>query len=144
MPLLKIGSSTYNDKTTPVYLMQGNATRDAENKPVNGKDHAVVGVAAAEDKQGNTVFVSLNGWGKLARYVRSIERGDNILAVGRLKTREYQGRAYYDLDADFLCKNGAGFTCSAETPPMGELPEFGGGDPAGGFAEIEEDGELPF
>jgi len=148
MPMLKIGTSVYNDKATPVYLMQGNATKDAESKPINEKHHAVVGIAAAEDAQGNTIYVSLNGWGKMADLVLPIQKGDGVLAIGRLKEREYQGKKYYDLDASFVCMNGAGIaaavTYSAPPPDMGDLPDFGGGAPAGDFSEIEEDGELPF
>ena len=152
MPMLKIGVSTYNDTPSPVYLMQGNATRDAEDKPVNGKDHAVVGIAAAEDKNGNTVYVNLNGWRQLCHAVRGIRKGDSILAVGKLKKREYNGRDYYALDADFVCKSGAGLGAS-EIGGMGELPDFTpatGGvsvsaeDFNDGFTEIADDGELPF
>ena len=151
MPLLKIGTSTYDDKTTPVYLMQGNTTRDAEDKPVNGKDHAVVGVAASEDAAGNTIYVNLNGWRKEYDAVRAIRKGDSILAVGRLKKREYNGKSYYDLDADFVCKSGTGLcddgvTYSAPLPEVGDLPGFDDAPAVGadGFAEVEEDGELPF
>ncbi|MBQ9458304.1 MAG: hypothetical protein IJU66_00040 [Oscillospiraceae bacterium] len=148
MPMLKIGVSTYNDKKTPVYLAQGNATRDAENKPVNGKDHAVVGIAAAEDARGNTIYVNLNGWRNQFGEVMGVRKGDSVLVIGRFKKREYNGKDYYDLDVDFICKTGAGIgdavTYSAPPPDMGDLPDFGGGAPAGDFSEIEEDGELPF
>jgi|GEM_PF-1237514 len=144
MPMIKVGASTYNDAATPIYLMQGNATRDAEDKPVKNMAHAVVGIAAAEDKNGDTVYVNLNGWRQNYAAVRNIRKGDSILAVGRFKKREYNGKDYYDLDADFVCKCGAGLTGG---DGMGELPDFGDSAPSGdpsGFAEIEEDGELPF
>lgn len=153
MPLFKIGASLYNGKTTPIYLMQGNTTRDAEDKPVNGKDHAVVGVAASEDSAGHAIYVNLNGWRQQYETVLSIRKGDSILAVGRLKKREYNGKDYYDLDADFVCKSGAGFgeaPVSVYGPPdgdMGELPDIdvgGAVQTEDGFAEIEKDGELPF
>ena len=144
MPMVKVGTSTYNGTSTPVYLMQGNAVRDAEDKPVNGKDHAVVGIAALEDKDGKTVFVTLNGWRQNYAAVRNIRKGDSILAVGRFKKREYNGKDYFDLDADFVCKSGAGLIGG---DGVGDLPDFdsgGGNDDPSGFAEIEEDGELPF
>ena len=152
MPLIKIGVSTYNDAQTPVYLLQGNATRDAEDKPVNGKDHCVVGVAAAEDKFGGPIYVNINGWRQMSGAVRAIVKGDSVLAIGRLKVREYNGRKYYDLDADFLCRSGAGLLGAAD---VGELPHFspaGGGVPVSaegfddGLSELPDDGdgELPF
>lgn len=152
MPMLKIGASHYDGKVTPIYIMQGNATRDAEDKPVNGKDHAVVGIAATEDAQGDTVYVNLNGWRNMRDTVISVQKGDSVLAVGRLKKREYNGRDYYDLDADFVCKNGAGFgeavRYDGPPPSFGELPGLDDAPPVGadGFAEVSEegDGELPF
>ena len=149
MPMIKVGTSSYGDTVSPVYMMQGNATRDAEYKPVNGKDHAVVGIAASEDSNGKTVFVSLNGWRGHYRDVMAIQKGDSILAFGRLKVREWEGRKYYDLDADFVVKSGV---MSLDAPPVDlpdDLPEF---TPAAegvtvsgpGFADLEDDGELPF
>lgn len=138
MPLFKIGQTVYNGKPQSVYLMQGSATRDAEDKPVNGRDHAVVGVAAAQDSAGNTVYVNLNGWRGSYPHVLAVRKGDSILAVGTLKQREYNGRTYYDLDADFVAKSGAGFSDAG----------FGGGGgdgaPAPEFYEEEDDGQLPF
>ena len=160
MPMVKIGQDTYNDVTTPIYLMQGMATRDAEDKPVNDTDHAVVGIAAAEDKDGNTVYVNLNGWRDNYGIVRRICKRDSVLAIGKLTTREINGRVYYDLNADFVALNGAGFlgSVSADEPPkfkpagrpvgvsaedfddgLGDLPD------AEGFTELNDDGgELPF
>lgn len=149
MPMIKVGTSSYGDTVSPVYMMQGNATRDAEYKPVNGKDHAVVGIAASEDSNGKTVFVSLNGWRGHCRDVMAIQKGDSILAFGRLKVREWNNQKYYDLDADFVVKSGV---MNLDAPPVDlpdDLPAF---TPAAegvtvsgpGFAELEDDGELPF
>ena len=150
MPMVKIGQDTYNDVTTPVYLMQGMATRDAEDKPVNDVAHAVVGIAAAEDKDGNTVYVNLNGWRDNYGIVRRICKRDSVLAIGKLTTHEHNGRTYYDLNADFVALNGAGFVGSvgADEPPKfkpaGRPVDVGADDFDGGFSEIADDGELPF
>ena len=108
MPFLKIGQSTFNNETSAVMLLQGNATRDAESRPINGKDHTQVSIAAGEDKNGNTLYITLNGWRQSAELVGAVKKGDSVLAIGRLKTREYNGNIYNDLDADFLVGNGAG------------------------------------
>lgn len=144
MALIKIGKTSYNGTEQPVYLMTGGATRDAEDKPVNGKDHCVVGIAAAEDAQGKTIYVNLNGWRGAAAFVRAIQKGDSILAVGALKSRDYNGNTYWDLDADFVAKSGAGLSPFGEADFGGApLPDFGGAAD-GGFEEIPDDGELPF
>lgn len=108
MPFIKIGQSTFNNETSAVMLLQGKATRDAENRPVNGKEHTQVSIAAGEDKSGNELYITLNGWRQNAELVGAIKKGDSILAIGRLKTREYNGNIYNDLDADFLIGNAAG------------------------------------
>lgn len=123
MPFIKIGQSTYNNVTVPVMLLQGGATRDAESRPVNGKDHAQVSIAAGEDKEGNPMYITLNGWGSMAQTILRIKKADNILAVGRLKTREYNGNIYNDIDADFVVKHGAGFEWSVDDLPDPETLE---------------------
>lgn len=144
MALIKIGKTSYNGAEQPIYLMTGGATRDAEDKPINGKDHCVVGIAASEDAQGKTVYVNLNGWRSAAPFVRAIQKGDSILAVGALKSREHNGNTYWDLDADFVAKSGAGLSTFSDVDFGGaSLPDFGGAE-NNGFEEIPDDGELPF
>ena len=102
MPMIKIGKTYYNDEERPIYLIQGNATRDGEDAPVKGKDHGKVSLAAAQTQGGDTIFVTVNGWRSRAGEVASIRKMDSVLAIGVLKKREYEGRYYYDLDADFV------------------------------------------
>ena len=135
MALIKIDTTTFNNAEVPVYLASGTATRDAEDKPVNGKEHSVVGIAATKDSSGNTVYINLNGWRDSAPLVRAICKGDNILAIGALKKRVYNERDYYDLDVNFVAKSGAGLTSSGV--------DFGGCAELG-FEEIPDTGELPF
>lgn len=147
MSLTKLGTKYYQGQERPVYLLCGNATRSAEDRPVNGNNHAQVGIAAVERKDGTTTFINLNGWRGNYRDVLSIRKGDCILAVGELKEREYNGKKYYDLDADFVARSGAGLSSSGRD--MAADPAF---TPAAegvtvsgpGFAELEDDGELPF
>lgn len=140
MPMLKIGASYYNGEERPVYLLQGNATRDGEWAPVNGKDHGKVSVAAAQTPNGDTIFVTINGWREKAKDVAAILKMDSVLAVGVLKARDYNDKKYYDLDADFICVSGL----SPDTPlPAGSRT----GNPVGvAFTEPPDDepGELPF
>ncbi len=142
MPMIKVGTNHYNGKESPVYLLQGNATRDGEWAPVNGKDHGKVSVAAAQDATGDTIFVTVNGWREKAVDVADVRKMDSVLAVGTLKVREYNGKKYYDLDADFICLSGVSaagadrgcnateYPTASSEPQLGELPD--------------EAGELPF
>lgn len=146
MPLIKIGKAYYNDEERPIYLLQGNATKDAEWAPVNDKPHAKVSVAAQESLDGGTLFVNVNGWRAQADQVAKITKRDSILAIGVLRKREYNDKFYYDLDADFVALSGAGLTdrsgytaqssSSAPTQPA----------TTGGFTDLGDvdDGDLPF
>ena len=142
MAMIKIGARYYNGSETPIYLIQGNATRDAENAPIKGKPHAKVSVAAATLKDESTLFVTVNGWRDRAEEVAVICKMDSVLAIGALKKREYNGNFYYDLDADFIITSGG--ICGAVSAPhstgsagIPDLPDF---------EELPDDadGELPF
>lgn len=136
MAMIKIGERSYNGRTSAVYLLQGTAVRDAENKPVRGAAHAAVSVAAVEKEEGTT-YVTLNGWRSRADDVTAIRKQDSVLAIGALKTREYEGRTYYDLDADFVVRSGAGLGGGEDyMPPSTDR-----------YDEIlpdDDPGELPF
>ena len=138
--LVKLGNTYYNGKARPVYLLQGNAIRDGEDAPVNGKDHAKVSVAAARTEDDKTVFVTVNGWRDRAAEVASIQKMDSVLVIGVLKKREYNGNFYYDMDADFVAISGSriGHSSTAQSYSSPALPEQE-------FAELDDDdGELPF
>ena len=150
MALIKIGTDFFKGRETPVYLMAGTATRDAETRAAGSNALASVGIAAVKKKDGTTVYVNLNGWRNHVREVAAVRKLDSIIAVGTLKEREYNGKKYYDLDADFVCRSGAGLTVGGEAGdlpgvfPAGAPVDVGAEDFNDGFAEIEEDGELPF
>lgn len=137
MPMIKIGKTYYNDEERPIYLIQGNAVRDGEDAPVKGKDHGKVSLAASQTPNNDTIFVTVNGWRSRAGEVAAIRKMDSVLAIGVLKKREYEGRYYYDLDADFVSVSGAGggrrVSASMAAPDLAELEEL-----------VDEDGQLPF
>ena len=142
MALFKIGETWYNDVSKPMYLLQGNATKDGENAPVNGKDHGRVSVAAHTTKDGDTIYVTVNGWRRRAAEVAAVRKGESVFAIGPMNVREYNGRNYYDLDADFLSVSGAGVgkqIRSAAGGPAQFVP------PTVDYGLIEEDdAQLPF
>lgn len=135
MPMVKIGKTFYNDQSKDVYLVCGNAARDAEMFDAKGKDLAKVTVAAQEREDGNTLFVRLCGWRGKAKDVAAVRKMDCVLAVGALSKSEYNEKTYYDLDVDFISVSGV--------KRGGAAQDFSA--PAG-FDEIDElgDGELPF
>ena len=108
MPMLKIGTSYYKQSPRPIYLIQGNAIRDGEYAPIQGKPHGKVAVAADQTKDGESVFITLNGWRDKADQVAGVKKMDSILAVGVLKTKTLGGVTYHDMDVDFVGISGMG------------------------------------
>lgn len=108
MAMLKIGVSYYKQMPRPVYLIQGNAIRNGEYAPIQGKPHGKAAVAADQTKNGESVFVTLNGWRDKADQVARIKKMDSILAIGVLKTKTLGSATYYDMDVDFVGISGMG------------------------------------
>jgi hypothetical protein len=144
MPLFKVGTTTnQNGEVQQVYMMQGNAVRDAETKEINAKQMAKVSIAAAE-KDGATVFVTLQGWRYKAADVARIKKMDSVLAFGVLKSRTYNERTYWEMDADFVTVSGVKPSINFAGHAPVSAGDFNDSD-AGEFAPIDdEDCELPF
>ncbi len=149
MALFKIGKTFYNGQPRNNYLLQGRACRDAENCPLNGKDHCRVSVAAMQLEDGTTIFVSVHGWRERAIEVEVVEKGDSVFAIGTLSVREHNGTTYYDLDAEYIACSSHPKSARAVTRGVDvSAADFGDtdNDPVlPPFAEIEEeDAHLPF
>lgn len=145
MPLIKFGKTYYNGEERAIYILQGNATRDGEECPINDKPHAKVSVAAQGREDGSTLFITVNGWRDRAEQIAAIRKLDSVLAIGVLKKREYNGKDYWDMDADFVAISGAGIL-GADITTAGSYNGFGSSSGPGCFSELEsvDDGDLPF
>lgn len=117
MPMLKIGTSYYKQMPRPIYLIQGNAIRNGEYAPIQGKPHGKVAVAADQSRDGESTFVTLNGWREKAEQVADVKKMDSVLAIGVLKSKTLGGITYYDMDVDFLGISGMRLDQFAETDP---------------------------
>ena len=119
-------------------LVIARATNDGDIRVTgSGKEVGNISVRAYGRKDGTAAFLTVKGWGKLARQISAMVKGDRVVAAGRLESREYNGKTYVDLVAEYVWD-----TCSGKTP---NFPIQGGVDvSASDFSEIPEDGELPF
>lgn len=79
----------------------GNLGKDVELKDVNGKTVASFSVA---DKSGfgqnqQTNWYSVNIWDGLAKtnFVDYLNKGQQVMVVGELSTREYNGKTYLEI-----------------------------------------------
>ena len=122
-------------------MVCGNATRDAELKTVGEKNTTVckTGLAIGKHKDTTTIFVNVVAWRGLAHVLANVRKGDAVAVWGRMtEPREYNGKTYQDLQADWIGVASAG---SASAPPP---PAYKPQD-TGAFTELPEDVPvLPF
>jgi single-stranded DNA-binding protein len=136
-----IGKDFFKGQEFTIYMVCAKAARDGEYKAFDsGKTKGSVCVKAKESADGTPMWVDVSAWGHEAAIPAGAKKGDPIFAIGQLREREYNGKKYYDLNADFLSVAGSS-TGTPPKPPHSAAPAASTGD----FAEIgEEDGELPF
>ena len=142
MALCKLGMNNINGVMYPVYLVSGNAVRDGEAPPAGSKRPAKVTVAATTKEDGETVFIAINGWRDRAEDIMAVRKGDSILCIGPMKSREYNGKTYVDIDAEFICRSsidgGAVVTGQYTNAPIATQIDFAD------LSEEEGEDDLPF
>jgi hypothetical protein len=116
----------------------GKATKDGEVKKTGtGKNIASVSVKAYGKKDGGAEFVTVKAWdGPFLKPIGNTEKGDAMMACGRLEEREYNGKTYVDMIVDYYMR----------VPANGDSAEnFGAlSERVSSFNESDDDGELPF
>lgn len=138
-----------NGQERETCLFAGLTSQDGELKQTkSGKTYGAVSVRAFNRKDGTAAFMTIKSFQEdTAARLSSLHKGDHILCAGTVESREYNGKTYTDMMADFLlCPNTQTENRAALESRM-EAAGFdtGGGGADNGFAEIgEEDGELPF
>ena len=131
-------------------LVVGKCIKDAEYKRVGAKDSPVTSFALNVGKRQDTttIFVNCKAWYALAEYSKEIHKGDAVIVIGHTESREYNGKTYTDLTAEWI--NFVSNTEPAELSPSGvPYPKgatFTDAAPSKtAFSEIDGgDGELPF
>lgn len=124
-------------------MVCGTCGRDAEFTTVGerGSRKCSVGLAVGkrqgEDGKPTTVWCNVVAWHDLASMLAPARKGDAVFVVGRLKSREYNGKTYTDLEAEYL--NIASVHAAMSFPERAAAPscdEFG--------ALADDDETLPF
>ena len=121
-------------------IVAGKAIKDAEYKIVGSKGSPVCSFSlnVGKRKDTTTIFVNCKAWYGLANYAQNIQKGDNVIVIGHTEEREYNGKTYTDLIAEWINFVGSDET-SAEIAPSGKPY------PATvKFEEAQTDGDLPF
>ena len=128
---IKIGDSV---------IVAGRAVKDAEYKLVGSKDSPLCsfGLSVGKRQDTTTIFANCKAWYGLAQYAANIQKGDTVIVTGHTESREYNGKTYTDLVAEWLN------IISAESEVRKTAPS---GVPYPQGVKFEEDGSdesLPF
>lgn len=113
-------------------FIAGRAAKDAEvelvgaNRIARGKFSVLIG----KDEAGKGIFASVVAWRELAEYAAGIAKGVSVAVAGYTKIREYNGKTYTYLEAEWLDYKDV-------ARPVESAPD------AVGFTQVQDD-ELPF
>lgn len=134
------GVTEYNRKGEEVKTacIFGKATKDGELKTTNGgKKIATVSVKAFSKKDGTAEFVNVKAWdGAFLSLIASTQKGDSMMACGRLEEREYNDKKYVDMMVDYYMCMPADGGVSANFESLQQK--------VNDFNSIDDDSELPF
>jgi hypothetical protein len=118
----------------------GAAGKDAEFKHVGEKNTALTSfsLAVGKDAEGITKWAECAAWQKVSSMASGIKKGDIVLAIGTIKTREYEGKTYNTLNCEFVSNPAA---VSGVNEILGNIKQADSDD----FVEIGmSDSQLPF
>lgn len=137
------------------FMVIGFVPKDAEMKQVGEKQSSktTFSVKASEktkpDGTKEAQWTNCVAWHELARACAGFKKGDFVMAVGKIESREWEGKTYKDLVVEFAVKAGGS---PVVVPSESSVPAPSGGssavvNPLGDLSEFEEilaDGDVPF
>lgn len=134
----------YKLPNSDLIMACGQAGQDGEFKTIGEKQTAVAKFSLACGTKPNsteTRWVECQAWQRNATYAASVQKGDTVFAIGRIESREYNGKTYHTLTCDFvniMRQLSVPFTSSA--PLASNSADAGFMD---ALADTD-DGDLPF
>ena len=148
----KIGYDWLNGQKKDIYLLVGTACRDAEVKMLSGGEKCVckVSVAAGQKQNTETMFIAVNAWNRRAKMLTGCRKADTVLAIGPITQREYNGKTYSNMDADFVVVAGENSGTEGNFAAVAEMAKsvatsYQPNVSAADWQEMDgEDDELPF
>lgn len=107
------------------FMVIGCLPRDAELKKVgqNNSSKTSFSLKASEktlpDGKKEAQWTNCVAWHEMARICAGFKKGDVVMAVGKIESREYNGKTYKDLVVEFAVKAAVPETSSGFTPASG-------------------------
>lgn len=92
-------------------MVCGRAAKNGELQRVGANQGRLCKLGLAVDKRPDpenptgqpiTVWANIVAWHNLASLLSQAQKGDSVLVIGQLKRREYEGKIYTDLEAEWL------------------------------------------
>ena len=136
-------ATVYKFPNSDLIMAIGGATKDGEYKEVGEKLTPMATFSLACGKKPNsedTRFVDCQAWQRNAAYAGSVRKGETVMAIGRLKSREYNGKTYYNLECDFVSIMRSAAAAAPAAPFAGSSSDSGFMD---ALADADES-EFPF
>ena len=124
-------------------MVCGNCGQDPELKTVGEKNHrkCTVGLAVGRRQDDSTIWCNVVAWHDLASVLAEAHKGAAVLVVGRIKSREYKGKTYTDLEAEFVSVANPPKSSIASTRSVLEEPQ----KPDDFLTQLDDsDPNLPF
>lgn len=122
----------------------GQAGQDGEYKHIGEKQTPVAKFSLAcgtKPNSSETRWVECQAWQRNAAYAGSVQKGDTVFAIGRIESREYNGKTYHTLTCDFVnIMRQLGVPYSPGVPLASSSSDEGFADALAAC----NDGELPF
>lgn len=107
------------------FMVVGYVPKDAELKKVgqNNSSKTSFSIKASEktlpDGKKEAQWTNCVAWHEMARICAGFKKGDVVMAVGRIESREYNGKTYKDLVVEFAVKASVPETSAGFTPASG-------------------------
>lgn len=92
-------------------MVCGRAAKNGELQHVGANKSRLCKLGLAVDKRPDpenptgqpiTVWANIVAWHNLASLLALARKGDSVLVIGQIKRREYEGKVYTDLEAEWL------------------------------------------
>ena len=80
-------------------LVAGRLIKDATYSQVGAKKTPLTKMCVSYSKDW---IMNIDVWQELARATMGLKKGDRILVAGELSSREYNGKTYWTLTADYI------------------------------------------
>ena len=132
------------------FMVVGYVPKDAELKQVgqNNSSKTSFSVKASEktlpDGKKEAQWTNCVAWHEMARICAGFKKGDVVMAVGKIETREYNGKTYEDLVVEFAVNSGCDSIPAETINHASDDVRIDASDDLSDFETILNDGDIPF